>query len=158
MTQRAAVEVADECLQIHGGYGYMREYGIERAVRDLRLGPIGGGTDEVMKEILGQAGSGCRTTAPPERRRRSGGRRFASLTLIGGVDRLDHARRNGRVPGTSCDAGEAVRPHVVELVVRSPTPFVPGSGALQRREDADRLAGVAQEAAARVARDAGRDG
>jgi acyl-CoA dehydrogenase len=54
LTQRAAVEVADECLQIHGGYGYMREYGIERAVRDLRLGPIGGGTDEVMKEILGK--------------------------------------------------------------------------------------------------------
>ena len=54
LTQRAAVEVADECLQIHGGYGYMREYGIERALRDLRLGPIGGGTDEVMKEILGR--------------------------------------------------------------------------------------------------------
>ncbi len=53
-TQRAAVEVADECLQIHGGYGYMTEYGIERALRDLRLGPIGGGTDEVMKEILGR--------------------------------------------------------------------------------------------------------
>jgi acyl-CoA dehydrogenase len=52
LTQRAAVEVADECLQIHGGYGYMREYGIERALRDLRLGPIGGGTDEVMREIL----------------------------------------------------------------------------------------------------------
>ena len=32
----------------------MREYGIERAVRDARLGPIGGGTDEVMKEILGK--------------------------------------------------------------------------------------------------------
>jgi acyl-CoA dehydrogenase len=54
LTQRAAVEVADECLQIHGGYGYMREYGIERALRDLRLGPIGGGTDEVMREILGR--------------------------------------------------------------------------------------------------------
>jgi acyl-CoA dehydrogenase len=53
-SQRAAVDLADECLQIHGGYGYMREYGIERAVRDLRLGPIGGGTDEVMKEILGK--------------------------------------------------------------------------------------------------------
>jgi acyl-CoA dehydrogenase len=53
-TQRAALEVADECLQIHGGYGYMREYGLERAVRDLRLGPIGGGTDEIMKEILGR--------------------------------------------------------------------------------------------------------
>jgi acyl-CoA dehydrogenase len=54
LTQRAMLEVADECLQIHGGYGYMREYGIERAVRDARLGPIGGGTDEVMKEILGK--------------------------------------------------------------------------------------------------------
>jgi acyl-CoA dehydrogenase len=54
VTQRAMLEVADECLQIHGGHGYMREYGIERAVRDARLGPIGGGTDEVMKEILGR--------------------------------------------------------------------------------------------------------
>jgi acyl-CoA dehydrogenase len=54
MTQRALLEIADECLQIHGGYGYMREYGIERAVRDARLGPIGGGTDEIMKEILGK--------------------------------------------------------------------------------------------------------
>jgi alkylation response protein AidB-like acyl-CoA dehydrogenase len=53
-TQRAVLEIADESLQIHGGYGYMREYGIERAVRDARLGPIGGGTDEVMKEIIGQ--------------------------------------------------------------------------------------------------------
>jgi acyl-CoA dehydrogenase len=53
-TQRACVEVADECLQVHGGYGYMREYGIECAVRDARLGPIGGGTDEIMKEILGR--------------------------------------------------------------------------------------------------------
>ncbi|MDP9187826.1 MAG: acyl-CoA dehydrogenase family protein [Actinomycetota bacterium] len=51
-TQRAAVEVADEVIQIHGGYGYMTEYGVERAYRDARLGPIGGGTDEVMKEIL----------------------------------------------------------------------------------------------------------
>ncbi|MGE5407298.1 MAG: acyl-CoA dehydrogenase family protein [Syntrophothermus sp.] len=54
MTQRAALEIADGCLQIHGGYGYMREYGIERAVRDARLGPIGGGTDEIMKEIIGK--------------------------------------------------------------------------------------------------------
>jgi acyl-CoA dehydrogenase len=53
-TQRAAFEVADECLQIHGGAGYMVEYGIERAARDARLGPIGGGTDEIMKEILGR--------------------------------------------------------------------------------------------------------
>jgi len=54
MTQRAVLEIADQSLQIHGGYGYMREYGIERAVRDARLGPIGGGTDEIMKEIVGK--------------------------------------------------------------------------------------------------------
>ncbi len=54
VTQRSLLEVADQSLQIHGGYGYMREYGIERAVRDARLGPIGGGTDEIMKEILGK--------------------------------------------------------------------------------------------------------
>jgi alkylation response protein AidB-like acyl-CoA dehydrogenase len=38
MTQRAVLEIADQSLQIHGGYGHMREYGIERAVRDARLG------------------------------------------------------------------------------------------------------------------------
>jgi acyl-CoA dehydrogenase len=54
LTQRAILEIADQSLQIHGGYGYMREYGIERAVRDARLGPIGGGTDEIMKEIIGK--------------------------------------------------------------------------------------------------------
>jgi acyl-CoA dehydrogenase len=45
----------DTCLQIHGGNGYMAEYGIERAARDARLGPIGGGTDEIMKEVLGRS-------------------------------------------------------------------------------------------------------
>jgi acyl-CoA dehydrogenase len=51
---RAAVEVADDAVQLHGGYGYMREYDVERALRDARLGPIGGGTDEIMKEIIGK--------------------------------------------------------------------------------------------------------
>jgi len=54
LTQRDLLDIADTALQIHGGYGYMREYGIERAVRDARLGPIGGGTDEIMKEIIGK--------------------------------------------------------------------------------------------------------
>jgi acyl-CoA dehydrogenase len=54
LTQRSAFEHHDACLQLHGGAGYMVEYGIERAVRDARLGPIGGGTDEIMKEILGR--------------------------------------------------------------------------------------------------------
>ena len=48
-------EVADECLQIHGGAGYMREYGIERAWRDLRLNRIGAGTDEIMLDVIGRS-------------------------------------------------------------------------------------------------------
>ena len=52
---RVAVEVADECIQIHGGAGYMREYGIERAWRDLRLNRIGAGTDEIMLDVIGRS-------------------------------------------------------------------------------------------------------
>jgi citronellyl-CoA dehydrogenase len=52
---RIAVEVADECLQIHGGAGYMKEYGIERAWRDLRLNRIGAGTDEIMLDVIGRS-------------------------------------------------------------------------------------------------------
>jgi hypothetical protein len=44
--------VADECLQMFGGYGYMAEYPIERAYRDARVGTIVGGTTEIMKEII----------------------------------------------------------------------------------------------------------
>jgi acyl-CoA dehydrogenase len=55
LTQRAAFELMDACLQIHGGAGYMREYWVERAARDARLGPIGGGSDEIMREILGRS-------------------------------------------------------------------------------------------------------
>ena len=47
---RIAVEVADECIQIHGGAGYMKEYGVERVWRDMRLNRIGAGTDEIMLE------------------------------------------------------------------------------------------------------------
>jgi acyl-CoA dehydrogenase len=54
LTQRASFELMDACLQIHGGAGYMREYWVERAARDARLGPIGGGSDEIMREILGR--------------------------------------------------------------------------------------------------------
>ncbi|HWE11106.1 MAG TPA: acyl-CoA dehydrogenase family protein [Solirubrobacteraceae bacterium] len=52
---RIAVEVADECIQIHGGAGYMREYGIERSWRDLRLNRIGAGTDEIMLDVIGRS-------------------------------------------------------------------------------------------------------
>jgi alkylation response protein AidB-like acyl-CoA dehydrogenase len=52
---RIACEVADECIQIHGGAGYMKEYGIERVWRDLRLNRIGAGTDEIMLEVIGKS-------------------------------------------------------------------------------------------------------
>jgi alkylation response protein AidB-like acyl-CoA dehydrogenase len=52
---RIAVEVADECIQIHGGAGYMTEFGIERVWRDMRLNRIGAGTDEIMLEVIGRS-------------------------------------------------------------------------------------------------------
>src|SRR3989440_5836452 len=52
---RTAVEVADECIQIHGGAGYMKEVGIERAWRDARLNRIGAGTDEIMLDVIGRS-------------------------------------------------------------------------------------------------------
>jgi len=51
-TADMAQKVAYDCVQLHGGYGYMREYAIERFFRDTRLMSIGGGTSEVMKEII----------------------------------------------------------------------------------------------------------
>ena len=52
---RVACEVADECIQIHGGAGYMKEYGVERVWRDMRLNRIGAGTDEIMLDVIGRS-------------------------------------------------------------------------------------------------------
>ncbi|SEK74138.1 acyl-CoA dehydrogenase family protein [Streptacidiphilus jiangxiensis] len=47
--------VVDRCLQLHGGYGYMREQAVARAFVDTRMMPIYGGTNEVMKELIGRS-------------------------------------------------------------------------------------------------------
>ncbi|MFF3570106.1 acyl-CoA dehydrogenase family protein [Nocardia jiangxiensis] len=47
--------VVDSCLQLHGGYGYMTEYPISRAFVDARVQRIYGGTNEIMKEIIGRS-------------------------------------------------------------------------------------------------------
>jgi len=47
-----AMEVADEAIQIHGGYGYMKEYEVERYMRDAKLLEIGEGTSEVQKMVI----------------------------------------------------------------------------------------------------------
>ncbi|MBW2938885.1 acyl-CoA dehydrogenase family protein [Aureisphaera sp. CAU 1614] len=49
---KVADEVAYECLQLLGGYGYMEDYPMARLLRDSRLGPIGGGTSEILREII----------------------------------------------------------------------------------------------------------
>jgi acyl-CoA dehydrogenase len=47
--------VADTCLQLHGGYGFMREYGVSRAYVDARVQRIYGGTSEIMKELISRS-------------------------------------------------------------------------------------------------------
>ena len=47
--------VVDSCLQLHGGYGYMREYPIARAFADARVSRIYGGSSEIMREIIGRS-------------------------------------------------------------------------------------------------------
>lgn len=49
------VKLIDRCLQLHGGYGYMREYPVARAYLDCRVQTIYGGTTEIMKEIIGRS-------------------------------------------------------------------------------------------------------
>jgi acyl-CoA dehydrogenase len=56
MAKLLATQLSDrviyDCLQMHGGYGYMEDYPLARMYRDSRLGTIGGGTSEIMKEII----------------------------------------------------------------------------------------------------------
>jgi alkylation response protein AidB-like acyl-CoA dehydrogenase len=54
-TTELQVKLVDRCVQLHGGYGYMREYEVARAWLDSRVQTIYGGTTEVMKEIIGRS-------------------------------------------------------------------------------------------------------
>ena len=47
--------VADQALQLHGGYGYLNEYGVEKIVRDLRVHRILEGTNEIMRVVIGRS-------------------------------------------------------------------------------------------------------
>ncbi|WP_372793315.1 acyl-CoA dehydrogenase family protein [Lutibacter sp.] len=52
LSTKIADTVINECLQLLGGYGYMEDYPMARLLRDSRLGPIGGGTSEILREII----------------------------------------------------------------------------------------------------------
>jgi len=52
VSTKIADKVIYECLQFLGGYGYMEDYPMARLLRDSRLGPIGGGTSEILREII----------------------------------------------------------------------------------------------------------
>jgi alkylation response protein AidB-like acyl-CoA dehydrogenase len=58
----ACYDVADRALQLHGGYGYLHEYGLEKIVRDLRVHRILEGTNEIMRVVIGRA-EAARVTA-----------------------------------------------------------------------------------------------
>jgi alkylation response protein AidB-like acyl-CoA dehydrogenase len=68
MAKLKSTKVADlaiyDCLQMLGGYGYMEEYPLARLLRDSRLGPIGGGTSEILKEILSKMIIDCKDYKP----------------------------------------------------------------------------------------------
>ncbi len=49
---RAAVKAASDAVQIHGGYGYIKEYNVERYFRDAKLGEIGGGTNQIQTRLI----------------------------------------------------------------------------------------------------------
>lgn len=52
LATQVAFRVCDEAMQFMGGYGYMMEYPAQRAWRDMRVSRVGGGTDEIMREII----------------------------------------------------------------------------------------------------------
>ena len=50
-----AMKASTECVQIHGGYGYIRDYGVERLMRDAKITQIYEGTSEVQRVVIARA-------------------------------------------------------------------------------------------------------
>ena len=93
----ACFTVADQALQLHGGYGYLREYGLEKIVRDLRVHRILEGTNEIMRVVIGRA-----EAARAPRRHRTG-ELMATIAFLG----LGHM--GGPMSANLVAAGHTVR-------------------------------------------------
>ena len=61
--------MANKALQMHGGYGYLAEYGMEKIVRDLRVHQILEGTNEIMRVVIARASSDRQAQRERDRRR-----------------------------------------------------------------------------------------
>ena len=52
LASKVAMKASSECVQIHGGYGYIQEYGVERLMRDAKITEIYEGTSEIQKLVI----------------------------------------------------------------------------------------------------------
>ncbi len=98
-------EVADQCLQLHGGYGYLADYGIEKIVRDLRVHQILEGTNEIMRLIIARAHAGQMTDIIIRKTGRAG---RITLNRPQGAERAD-IRHVPRDRGRAWTAGATIQ-------------------------------------------------
>ena len=78
----AAVRAANEALQVHGGYGFIKDYPVEKFYRDVKLMTIGEGTSEIQRTIIARQVPQELTVAPPEWTSTNGLRSFDRGTLV----------------------------------------------------------------------------
>jgi alkylation response protein AidB-like acyl-CoA dehydrogenase len=88
------VETADECLQLHGGYGNMEEYPISRMFVDARIQKIYGGTNEIMKLLI------ARSLYAQSRQRGASGLNPAFVMTLAASG--DDRKRNRAIPASGC--------------------------------------------------------
>ena len=101
-------DVADSALQMHGGYGYLSDYGIEKIVRDLRVHQILEGTNEIMRVIVARSLLGTAERKANLRARR-GRRRMTTIAFIGLGNMGGPMAANLVKAGTRC-AASILRP------------------------------------------------
>ena len=100
----ACFDVADQALQLHGGYGYLREYGLEKIVRDLRVHRILEGTNEIMRVVIGRA-EAARSQAAQRARKRGN----AMAELMTTIAFLGLGNMGGPMAANLVAAGHTVR-------------------------------------------------
>ena len=83
----AAVRICDQALQIHGGYGFIKEYPVEKFYRDVKLCTIGEGTSEIQRLVIARQLLMKKSAARPEGRAARAGRYALAGAAAGGPSR-----------------------------------------------------------------------